>query len=222
MDIVYLKQEDPNYPAILNNHYGKHVPKCIALHGNINILRLNKLALFCSIKCPGNLILQALDLAQALRKAGITVIGGFHSPMEREVLKTLLRSPHPIIICPARSINRMRLPKEYKRPIAENRLLLLSPFDEKHCRITVETSNIRNKFVAALSEKVFVAYAAPGSKTEQFCKDILASGKTIFTLKSDDNKKLIELGAKPKESTDIKNLLFGKQHLQRQSKRPGR
>lgn len=50
--------------------------------GDLNILNQQSLALFCSVKCPGNLILQTYDLAQRLRKSGVTVIGGFHSPME--------------------------------------------------------------------------------------------------------------------------------------------
>ena len=84
-----------------------------------------KLALFCSVKCPGNLILQTYDLACALRDAGVTVIGGFHSPMEKECLSLLLRGMQPVIICPARSIERLRLPTSWKALLAEDRLLLL-------------------------------------------------------------------------------------------------
>ncbi|MEE9164932.1 MAG: DNA-processing protein DprA [Nitrospinota bacterium] len=206
MDIAHINQKDHRYPSSLKNYLNKHVPNCITAIGNIDILKRKKLAFFCSVKCPGDLITQALDLAQALRKSGITVIGGFHSPVEREILKTLLRSPHPVIICPARSIDGMRFPKEYKKPLSENRLLFLSPFNEKYRRITVETSNIRNKFVSAIAEKVFVAYASPGSKTMQFCIDVLSKGKPLVTLKSDNNK-LLNLGAKPVNPADIENLL---------------
>lgn len=209
MGVLHVVQEDSRYPSTLKKYLGENVPERIAAIGNIDILERKKLAFFCSVKCPGNLIIQALDLAQALRKAGITVIGGFHSPMEREILKILLRSPHPVIICPARCIDGIRLPKEYKKPLIESRLLLLSPFSEKHRRITVETSNIRNEFVAALAEKVFAAYAAPGSKTMQFCRKILSKGKPLVTLKSDNNKKLLNLGAKPVNLADIENLLQG-------------
>ena len=208
MDVLHVVQEDSHYPSNLKKYLGENAPESIAAIGNIDILKYKKLAFFCSAKCPGNLIIQALDLAQALRKAGITVIGGFHSPVEREILKTLLRSPHPVIICPARNIDGMRLPKEFKKPISENRLLFLSPFNEKHRRITVETSNIRNEFVAAIAEKVFVAYAAPGSKTMQFCREVLAKGRQLFTLKSDDNPGLINLGAKPIQTTSVKKLFL--------------
>ncbi len=208
MGVLYVVQGDRCYPSALKKYLGENAPERIAAIGNIDILKHKKVAFFCSVKCPGNLIIQALDLAQALRKSGITVICGFHSPVEREILKTLLRSPHPVVICPARSIGGMRFPKEYKRPISKKRLLLLSPFTEKHRRITVETSNIRNEFVAAIAEKVFVAYAAPGSKTMQFCREVLAKGRLLFTLKSDDNSGLIKLGAKPIQTTDVNKLFL--------------
>ena len=62
------------------------------------------LALFCSVKCPGKLIMDTYDLAQHLRDIGVTVISGFHSPMEQECLHILLRSPNPVIWCLARGL----------------------------------------------------------------------------------------------------------------------
>lgn len=44
-----------------------------------------------------------------LRDAGVTVIGEFHSPMEKECLNILLRGSQPIIVCPARSLENMRI-----------------------------------------------------------------------------------------------------------------
>lgn len=73
-------------PAGVRTYLGPSAPRAIAALGNLDILHRPKLALFCSIKCPGRLILRTYDLAQALRDAGEVVIGGFHSPMERECL----------------------------------------------------------------------------------------------------------------------------------------
>jgi len=82
----------------------------VTVIGNPVILQRNKLALFCSKKCPGNLILKAYDLVHELRESGTTVISGFHTPIEKECLRILLRGDQPIIICPARSIENMRIP----------------------------------------------------------------------------------------------------------------
>ena len=62
--------------------------------GDAAILNQPKVALFCSVKCPGKLILETYDLAKRFRNEGILVISGFHSPMEQECLRILLRSRH--------------------------------------------------------------------------------------------------------------------------------
>ncbi len=70
-----------------------------------------KVVLFCSVKCPGKLILNTYDLAKRFRDEGVSVISGFHSPMEQECLRILLRSPHPVIWCLARGVYR-KLPSK--------------------------------------------------------------------------------------------------------------
>ena len=203
MEIFHLKQSSTIYPSSLQKCLGRHAPAVITGLGNLDILNQKKLAFFCSVKCPGSLILKAHDLSQSLRQAGLTVIGGFHSPIERECLTILFQGSQPVIICPARSLKGMCLRTEYKRPIEKGRLLLLSPFKEKQKRNTAEAAIERNRFVAALADLIFVAHASPNSKTEQFCRELLTWGKPLYTLVSDANANLIKLGAKPMEANDL-------------------
>lgn len=197
MGIVQFKQPDPQYPSLLKTHFANHAPKTITALGNPTILQGKMLALFCSVKCPGHLILKAHDFAQKLKQADMTVIGGFHSPVEREYLRILLRGLKPVIVCPARSLSGMRMRTEYKKPIEEGRLLLLSPFRETQRRSTAETAVERNRFVAALAGAIFIAHASPNSKTEMFYRELLVWGKPLYTLESDANANLITLGARP-------------------------
>ena len=95
MNITNLKKNDPNYPSALQQHMGKDAPNAITDIGNPDILRHNSTAFFCSTKCLGDLIVKSYDIAQTLRDAGMTVISGFHSPMERECLTILLRGTQP-------------------------------------------------------------------------------------------------------------------------------
>ena len=181
------------YPSKLQHFLGKQTPRVISTLGNLDILQHKLLGIFCSVKCPGNLIIQTYDFAQSLKGKGITVIGGFHSPIEQECLRILLRGTQPIIISPARSINGMRIKAEYKKSLAEGRLLFLSPFSERQHRVTADTALLRNYFVAALADSTFVAYAAPGSKTERFCHELVTWGKRLYTF--DSNVNLIAMGA---------------------------
>ena len=59
--------------------------------GNLSLLDEKLTALFCSNRCPGDLSLKTYDLARAMRDAGVPVIGGFQTPMEKECLRLLLQ-----------------------------------------------------------------------------------------------------------------------------------
>ena len=192
----HIHRGQPGYPADLERFLGAAAPPSVAALGNLDILSREKLAIFCSVKCPGDLILQTYDLACRLRDDGVTVIGGFHSPMEQECLRLLLRGRQPIIICPARSIEAMRLPFDWRQPLADGRLLILSPFEAKHRRVTADLAERRNEFVAALADRIFIAHAAPGGRTERFCQTVLGWGKPILTLDACENARLITMGAK--------------------------
>lgn len=185
---------------IIHNSYFP-APKQLAALGNIDLLNSigpssPLLALFCSVKCPGSLILQTYDLAQNLRQAGTPVGSGFHSPLEKECLTILLRGKSPLLICPARSLAGMRLPADWQEPLHQGRLLLLSPFAAGKRRPTAEMAQERNRFVAALAGHVFIAYAAPGGKTEQFCREVLSWGKPVYTFAHEANAHLVELGVR--------------------------
>lgn len=201
--IMEIASGDPLYPRELRNYLSDQAPHAICAIGNLQILKQKKLAFFCSVKCPGQLILKSYDLSQSLKQAGVTVVGGFHSPIERECLTILLRGTQPIIVCPARSIKGMRLREEYIKPLEEGRLLLLSPFKENQRRNTIETAMDRNRFVAALADSVFVVYASANSKMEKFCYEGLKLSKPLYTFESDANKSLINIGAKPLDPNDL-------------------
>ncbi|TRZ86741.1 hypothetical protein D4R89_10635 [bacterium] len=197
IEIVSLEQADAAYPGSLPTFLGKKAPKRIYALGDLDILREAALGLFCSVKCPGNLILKTYDLARELRDAGVTVMSGFHSPMEKECLALLLRGKQPVIWCPARRLAATRIPKEYAKPLSDGRLLMLSSFETNVKQATVEIAGLRNDFVAALADRIFVAYAVPGGKTETFCRRILEWRKPLFTFESPDNAGLLGIGARP-------------------------
>jgi predicted Rossmann fold nucleotide-binding protein DprA/Smf involved in DNA uptake len=199
-----IPRGDARYPAALALQLADHTPAAITAWGNLANLQRKMLALFCSVKCPGTLILQAYDVACALRDAGVTVIGGFHSPMEKECLKVLLRGTQPVIVCPPRSIEGMHLPAAWRAPLAAGRLLVLSPFTAHQRRPTADLAQARNRFVASLADEILVAHAAPGGKTEEFAATIASWGKPLYTLQSDDNVGLLRLGARAITPDDLR------------------
>ena len=71
--------------------------------GSRELLGNVKLGLFCSIRCPGKLIVHTYEFVRNLRDAGVTLVAGFHSPMEQACLQLVLRGGSPVIVCPARA-----------------------------------------------------------------------------------------------------------------------
>ena len=194
MNSTMLDKNSGSYPEALSQYLGHHTPKTLTAIGNPDILQSKTLAVFSSAKCPGNIILKTYDLLRQLRKRGLTVISGFHSAIERECLNILLKGRQSVIICPARSIEGMRIKPEYRKPLEDGRLLILSPFSGKEKRISSDKAVRRNYYVAALATAIFIPYAAPGSKTKTFCQELLKWGKQVYTIDDAKNTHLMEEG----------------------------
>jgi len=203
----YICAVDCGFPEGILVHLTNEAPETVAVLGNHDILQDRKLAIFCSSRCPGGLILQTYELIQNLRQSAVTVISGFHSPIEQECLTLLLRSPRPIMYCVARALDGMRIPREHRGPLEEGRLVFLSPFLEKPRRATTETAFYRNRFTAALADVVLVLHAESGGKTEHLCREVLSWGKPLFTLSSDHNQNLIALGARAVSSDSVGTVI---------------
>jgi predicted Rossmann fold nucleotide-binding protein DprA/Smf involved in DNA uptake len=163
--IAIINRQNRQYPNLLFERLGKDAPARFWAIGSPNLIGIPKIALFCSKICPGDAILKAMDQAQKWRNQGRCIISGFHSPIEKECLQILLRGRQPIIICPARSLERMRIPTEWREGIEAGRILLLSPFEPPQRRLTAALSEQRNKLVAALSQEVYFPHITPGGNS---------------------------------------------------------
>lgn len=179
IDIGVIALGAPGYPARLAARLGYAEPPQLSLIGSPDLLPLPKTALFCSTRCPGDPILAACDAAARWRDEGRCVVGGFHSPVEKECLRILLRGKQPVVICPARSLEGMRIPTAWRGGIAEGRILLVSPFDATARRPSSSLARRRNEFVAALADELYVAYAAPGGSLESLVERVAAWGVPV-------------------------------------------
>jgi predicted Rossmann fold nucleotide-binding protein DprA/Smf involved in DNA uptake len=196
MNVLQLQRDESAYPGLLSACLGPEAPVELELLGRVNLLEQPKLAVYCSSKCPGTVLTQAYDLANALRQDVVAVMSGFHAPVEREWWSILSPSPARIIRCPARELVRRRLqPEEYK--LLQQQRLLLMGFGQQTKRTTQETAFYRNVCMAALAEWLFIAHAAPGSKTWTLCRQALLWGKPVYTFRDPANDPLASLGVQP-------------------------
>jgi predicted Rossmann fold nucleotide-binding protein DprA/Smf involved in DNA uptake len=207
VDIKRIDKGDPEYPNSLIHHLANDAPDSITALGNLAIFDQRRLAIFCSAKCPTEIISQTHDFIEKLANARVAVIGGFHSPVERECLTSLLRGTQPIILCPARSLVKLRIRREHKEPLESGRLLFLSFFRSHRHRSDIEMASRRNRIAAALADEIFIPFAAPGSKTEYLCRELIGWQKPVYTIENEANRNLIGLGAQPVAPDTVSKLL---------------
>lgn len=99
MTPLALAPADARYPARLRERLADAAPAQLTTLGNLDLLALPMTGLFCSARCPGAAILRAYDQAAHWRDTGRCIISGFHSAVEQECLRILLRGtppPHPL------------------------------------------------------------------------------------------------------------------------------
>ena len=169
---IVLRPSAKGWPQLLTERLGALAPSSLQLIGPVDLLATRKVALFCSARTPGEAILRAHDTASRMRDESMTVISGFHSPIEKECLKILLRGKQPIIICPGRAIESMRVPADCRKAFEASRILFLSPFTKQPKRVTKESAIRRNEVVAALADEAYVAHIESGGKTNQIVKKL--------------------------------------------------
>ena len=94
--------------------------------GNIDLLQKRKIGFLASRQIATLSVLPTLDWAAEIsQREEVAVVSGFHSRMEREVLKILLRGKCGIIVVLARGMYH-QVPQIYEEALQQNRLLLLS------------------------------------------------------------------------------------------------
>ena len=60
--ILIIDQNGPTYPILPAKHLGKDAPYRLWAIGRLDLINIPKTALFCSKRCPGDAILEAMDI----------------------------------------------------------------------------------------------------------------------------------------------------------------
>lgn len=170
--------------------------------GNLQLLEEPLTALFCSNRCPGDIILNIYNLARGMREAGVPVIGGFQTPMEKEglYLHMVLRSNQLVVICPARTIENMRVPPDWRGPLKEVRPMVLSPFPASVSRPNSKAAEQRNYLMLSLASQSLIAHAAACRKTGRFARRLVTIGKPVLALGNPANANWLALDVRPSHS----------------------
>lgn len=146
--------------AIIYGETGKpaELIETLFTQGNCEIIRQNKTAFLCSRKIPAGIVLKCCDWAIEQREAENCVISGFHSTIEKDVLHYLLKGNQPIIVVPARGLKK-NIEETFEQAIKNNRLLIITPFDQSVKRVSKLTILVRNRIMIDLADNITVGFA---------------------------------------------------------------
>lgn len=178
--MTLLELSHPNFPVGITDWGFERLKEL----GNLELLSQPLVGVVSSRQCPASLILAAHDWAKAAREQKLNLVGGFHSPVEQEVLRVVLKGTGGAVLCPARGLEGMRLSAEQRKALEAGRLLLVSPFGEGVRRADSQKAERRNRLVVGLASRVLVIHAALGGATERLVQEVKARGKQMESLEA--------------------------------------
>jgi predicted Rossmann fold nucleotide-binding protein DprA/Smf involved in DNA uptake len=131
--------------------------------GETALLAEPLLGLIASRECPGHVLLETLDRVPEWVKASRIIISGFHSPLEQQVLRSVLRRKGRVVKVLARGMMDYRPTAEEREPLAAGRMLVITACPPEVRRTTRETALARNRLVLALASEIVTPYVADDS-----------------------------------------------------------
>lgn len=150
-------------PAILRDRLDTGAPEHLAGVGNVALLGEPLLGLISSRECPGHVLLETLDRVPEWVQAGRVIVSGFHSPLEQQVLRSVLRRNGRVVKVLARGMTDYRPTPEEREPLTAGRMLVITACAPEVRRTTRETALARNRLVLGLSTEIVAPHVAPGS-----------------------------------------------------------
>ncbi|MHB9101660.1 MAG: DNA-processing protein DprA [Sulfuricella sp.] len=161
-------------PATLRDRLGTDAPEQLAGVGNAALLDEPLLGLISSRECPGHVLLETLDLVPQWVKARRVIVSGFHSPLEQQVLRSVLRREGRAVKVLARGMADYRPTPEEREPLTSGRMLVVSAFASEVRRTTRETALARNRLVLALATEIVVPHVTADSPLAALISEVKA------------------------------------------------
>ncbi|MBE6213031.1 MAG: hypothetical protein E7129_07845 [Rikenellaceae bacterium] len=122
--------------------------------GNTDLWERHLVAFFASRTVTPETESRCIAWAESICGTDSVVISGFHSPLEKSVLKVLLEHKHPVALCLGRTMYK-RIPAEYQEAVDEGRMLIVSL--RNNCRHSNDSAETRNWNVARFADEIFMS-----------------------------------------------------------------
>ena len=139
--------------------------------GNPALWNLDKLGVLCSRNAPR---------PKSLPAAAV-YLGGFHSPVEREIFGRLLELKKPLIWCPAWGLDRTAYAPGVRDALEQNRMLIL---EMRNRDGDLAAAEARNRFVIQHADRLWIPHLTSGGMLDRLLAAEAAQGRSINTFTS--------------------------------------
>ena len=154
--------------------------------GDITLLKREKVGFLASRRVPPEAVMRSLGWAMRMRDGGVCVMSGFQSLLEKEVLNILLKGTSPLILVLARRMwDARHIPALFRKPLAEGRLLVVSPVSQSIRRVDARSAALRNRYILDRADSLFLGALDPDGSL----KDLLSPPSHLH--KSERGDKLL-------------------------------
>jgi predicted Rossmann fold nucleotide-binding protein DprA/Smf involved in DNA uptake len=119
------------------------------------------LGLLASRDCPGRILLDTLERVPQWVSEGRVILSGFHSPLEQQVLRSVLRRNGRVVKVLARGMGEYHPPAQEREPLSTGAMLVLTAHPDRVLRTTRETALARNRLVLALATDLVIPHVEP-------------------------------------------------------------
>jgi predicted Rossmann fold nucleotide-binding protein DprA/Smf involved in DNA uptake len=158
-----MKSAPITLPPHCAQRVGPELAARIVGAGETALLAEPLLGLIASRECPGHVLIETLDRVPEWVTAGRVIVSGFHSPLEQQVLRSVLRRRGRVVKVLARGMTEYRPQPEEREPLTAGRMLVITACPPEVRRTTRETALARNRLVLVLAAQIVIPYVAEGS-----------------------------------------------------------
>ena len=176
--------------------------------GNLDIIEKKPvIGVLASGKAPGTVVWDSYHFFYALRDAGVTIAGGWHSPLEKGILDALIEGKVNVAFFAAKGLKGRGFQQKFKLLDKASRGLMISPFPDSVTKIDgTEGPRLRNKLLAAISDVLLIPYIKPGGKLFHMLNAENAFLNKAFVLNHSENDK-ISLKVRRVDANHVSDLI---------------
>lgn len=171
--------------------------KSIVKRYTIGFLSSSKISYEQSVKCKEWVL-------QKIKNNEVIICGNLNS-IEREIVNILLDSKQLFILVLANGF-KSNINEKISQAINENRILILTPFEEEVVAYTKETAHIRNRLIIKLSKELYVGTVSKGGNLDKLLQEEIYSKipKEILPSINDENNQVKNLNYSSETEKQLK------------------